>query len=52
MHSTECLITLNKHYHYYYYKALVGAFSVIVKTNFETDGALHSTSDHRPVGPH
>ena len=25
-------------------KALVGAFSVIVKTNCETDGALHSTS--------
>ena len=24
-------------------KALVGAFSVIVKTNCETDGALHST---------
>ena len=25
-------------------KALVGAFSVIVKTGCETDGALHSTS--------
>ena len=25
-------------------KALVGAFSVIVKTDCETDGALHSTS--------
>ena len=25
-------------------KALVGAFSIIVKTDFETDGALHSTS--------
>ena len=24
-------------------KALVGAFSVIVKTDCETDGALHST---------
>ena len=24
-------------------KALVGAFSVIVKTGCETDGALHST---------
>ena len=27
-------------------KALVGAFSVIVKTDCETDGALHSTSIH------
>ena len=27
-------------------KALVGAFSVIVKTECETDGALHSTSAH------
>ena len=27
-------------------KALVGAFSVIVKTDCETDGALHSTSLH------
>ena len=26
-------------------KALVGAFSVIVKTDCETDGALHSTSN-------
>ena len=26
-------------------KALVGAFSVIVKTDCETDGALHSTSE-------
>ena len=25
-------------------KALVGAFSVIVKTDCETDGALHSTT--------
>ena len=25
-------------------KALVGAFTVIVKTGFETDGALHSGS--------
>ena len=25
-------------------KALVGAYSVIVKTDCETDGALHSTS--------
>ena len=28
-------------------KALVGVFSVIVKTGFETDGALHSTSKYR-----
>ena len=27
-------------------KAQVGAFSVIVKTNCETDGALHSSSDN------
>ena len=27
-------------------KALVGAFSVIVKTDYETDGALHSTNHH------
>ena len=27
-------------------KALVEAFSVIVKTDCETDGALHSTSPH------
>ena len=27
-------------------KALVGAFSVIVKTSCGTDGALHSTSKH------
>ena len=27
-------------------KALVGAFSVIVKTGCGTDGALHSTSDN------
>ena len=26
-------------------KALVGAFSVIVKPDCETDGALHSTSE-------
>ena len=26
-------------------KALVGAFSVIVKTDCETDGSLHSTSE-------
>ena len=30
-------------------KALVGAFSVIVKTDCETDGALHSTT-HDPSG--
>ena len=32
-------------------KALVGAFSMIVKTDCETDGALHSTiihAIHRP----
>ena len=28
-------------------KALVGAFSVIVKTDFGTDGALHSTTYRR-----
>ena len=37
-------------------KALVGAFSVIVKTDFETDGALHSTNcnelDHGPAAVH
>ena len=27
-------------------KALVGAFSVIVKTDCETDGALHSTNSY------
>ena len=27
-------------------KALVGAFSVIVKTDCETDGALHSTTGY------
>ena len=27
-------------------KVLVGAFSVILKTDGETDGALHSTSRH------
>ena len=27
-------------------KAIVGAFSVIVKTDCETDGALHSTIDY------
>ena len=27
-------------------KALVGAFSVIVKTDSETDGALHSTNQN------
>ena len=27
-------------------KALVGAFSVIVKTDCETDGALHSTNEY------
>ena len=27
-------------------KALVGAFCVIVKTDCETDGALHSTTDN------
>ena len=26
-------------------RAIVGAFSVIVKTDCETDGALHSTSN-------
>ena len=30
-------------------KALVGAFSVIVKTDCETDGALHSTSRDRRI---
>ena len=30
-------------------KALVGAFSVIVKTNCETDGALHSTTHNMPI---
>ena len=30
-------------------EALVGAFSVIVKTNCETDGALHSTSPGVPL---
>ena len=29
-------------------KALVGAFSVIVKTGCGTDGALHSTKQVRP----
>ena len=29
-------------------KALVGAFSVIVKTDCGTDGALHSTTPHPP----
>ena len=29
-------------------KALVGAFSVIVKTGCGTDGALHSTEDYNP----
>ena len=29
-------------------KALVGAFSVIVKTDCETDGALHSTREDAP----
>ena len=29
---------------FYQEKALVGAFSVIVKTDFETDGELHSTN--------
>ena len=28
-------------------KALVGAFSVIVKTDCEIDGALHSTTNYR-----
>ena len=28
-------------------KALVGAFSVILKTGCGTDGALHSTTDHQ-----
>ena len=28
-------------------KALVGAFSMIVKTGCETDGALHSSSKYR-----
>ena len=28
-------------------KALEGAFSVIVKTDCETDGALHSTNNNR-----
>ena len=32
-------------------KALVGAFSVIVKTGCGTDGALHSTSHYGPVSP-
>ena len=31
-------------------KALVGAFSVIVKTDCETDGALHSTSSEQGGG--
>ena len=31
-------------------KALVGAFSVIVKTDCETDGALHGTSWYRDTG--
>ena len=31
-------------------KALVGAFSVIVKTGCGTDGALHSTGAHRVEG--
>ena len=29
---------------FYQEKALIGAFSVIVKTDCETDGALHSTT--------
>ena len=40
--------TLLRHYICYAKLALtlVGAFSVIVKTNCETDGALHSSSDN------
>ena len=34
---------------FYQEKALVGAFSVIVKTDCETDGALHSTNPHPPL---
>ena len=33
-------------------KALVGAFSVIVKTGCGTDGSLHSTSIQPPVTNH
>ena len=32
-------------------KALVGAFSVIVKTGYGTDGALHSTNPGVSEGP-
>ena len=35
-----------------YAKALVGAFSVIVKTDCETDGSFHSTrGDNETVTP-
>ena len=30
-------------------KALVGAFSVIVKTDCETNGALHSTNNYHNI---
>ena len=33
-------------------KALVGAFSVIVKTDCVTDGALHSTTADTPTALH
>ena len=31
-------------------KALVGAFSVIVKTGYGTDGSFYSTSHNYPAG--